>query len=183
MRSAPPALATWLLERSSVDEALTGDLVEEFVGGRGEVWYWKQTLAAMLVSLGRELVAHKWLALRAIATGWIVWMTLQYLVQPRFEQWTEPGVVPVAPFKYLSWVGIGWIIGRFHRPYQTSMVLAYVVFALLMSLPWIYTFLNQTIGHPSYTTTPSGVALALASLMIGGFLSAPRTRKPRMGPS
>jgi hypothetical protein len=176
MKSAPPLIATWLLERVSVDDSLTGDLFEEFVAGKGRLWYWKQTAVAVLVSLLREILAHKWLAIRAIATGWVVWITLQYVIQPRVESGMNQLAIAIVP--YAGWIANGWIIGRFHRPYQTSMVLAYVLFALLMSRPPVYTFLYQTLGHPSYTTTPTGVILALASLIVGGLLSA--TREPRM---
>ncbi len=44
MKSEPPALATWLLEHirfSNTDEALAGDLLEEFTRGRSAAWYWR----------------------------------------------------------------------------------------------------------------------------------------------
>jgi hypothetical protein len=50
--SEPPVLATWLLEHvrfSNTDEALAGDLLEDFRHGRSVAWYWRQVFAAILV--------------------------------------------------------------------------------------------------------------------------------------
>jgi hypothetical protein len=45
---APPPLATLLLEwLIPGNEALRGDLDEEFANGRGRRWYWRQVLAAI----------------------------------------------------------------------------------------------------------------------------------------
>jgi preprotein translocase subunit SecY len=50
MRSTqPPRLATWLLTRvGRKNEALVGDLVEEYQRGRSAAWYWRQALTAIL---------------------------------------------------------------------------------------------------------------------------------------
>jgi hypothetical protein len=60
--SHPPSLATWLLEHlvRREDDALAGDLMEEFNRGRSARWYWYQVLVAILVSFSEEL-----------RTGWI----------------------------------------------------------------------------------------------------------------
>jgi hypothetical protein len=58
MKSHPPSLATWLLEhliRREDNEALAGDLLEEFGQGRSVTWYWYQVLVAILVALAKEL--------------------------------------------------------------------------------------------------------------------------------
>ena len=51
MRSAhPPKLATWVLRRlGSHNEALAGDLLEEYQRGRSKLWYWRQVLIAVSV--------------------------------------------------------------------------------------------------------------------------------------
>jgi hypothetical protein len=54
----PPALATWLLEqlsRRDRNEALEGDLLEQFGRGRSVAWYWRQVLAAVFESFLQEL--------------------------------------------------------------------------------------------------------------------------------
>lgn len=47
----PPHIAEWLLSRFGItqrNEALIGDLAEEFQNGRSATWYWKQTAVAIL---------------------------------------------------------------------------------------------------------------------------------------
>src|SRR5258708_4807573 len=54
----PPLLATWMLEHwipGDRNEALAGDLFEEFCGGRSTVWYWRQVMAAIASGCWREL--------------------------------------------------------------------------------------------------------------------------------
>ena len=46
----PPALATWFLKRAARgNEALVGDLLEEYRRGRSAVWYWRQVLTTVVV--------------------------------------------------------------------------------------------------------------------------------------
>ena len=49
-RTEPPSMATWLLEHGmpgARDDALIGDLLEEFASGRRSTnWYWRQVLSA-----------------------------------------------------------------------------------------------------------------------------------------
>ena len=57
-RREPPSLATWMLEHLAPggrDEALGGDLLEEFRQGRSEGWYWWQVLSACGVGWLRSL--------------------------------------------------------------------------------------------------------------------------------
>ena len=57
-RTEPPPQASWLLAHcvpGGEDEALAGDLLEEFRSGRSEGWYWRQVLAACAVSWSRSL--------------------------------------------------------------------------------------------------------------------------------
>jgi hypothetical protein len=70
--SEPPALATWLLEHirfSNTDEALAGDLLEEFTQRRSAAWYWRQVLLAIVVGFGKEVRIHWVLAIRAAMIG------------------------------------------------------------------------------------------------------------------
>jgi hypothetical protein len=52
----PPALANWLLARFGlVQDALVGDLYQEWSAGRSTVWFWHQTLAAIGWGAVREV--------------------------------------------------------------------------------------------------------------------------------
>lgn len=50
-RGEPPSLATWMLRQltSDRDEALHGDLLEEFHSGRSKSWFWRQVIRAVLM--------------------------------------------------------------------------------------------------------------------------------------
>lgn len=57
-RIEPPPLATWLLEHLTPgerDEALAGDLLEDFHSGRSDAWYWRQVVGAVVMALYRSL--------------------------------------------------------------------------------------------------------------------------------
>lgn len=53
--SQPPKLAVALLDRFVGDPALIGDLIEEFRERRSRVWFWQQTLHAMLIDSFRGM--------------------------------------------------------------------------------------------------------------------------------
>ena len=53
----PPIVATRLLEilaSGPHDDALAGDLVEQYQQGRSAAWYWRQVLSAILVCLAKD---------------------------------------------------------------------------------------------------------------------------------
>lgn len=53
----PPALATWLLKRAARgNEALVGDILEEYRRGRPAVWYWRQVLTTVIVGRSKAVV-------------------------------------------------------------------------------------------------------------------------------
>jgi hypothetical protein len=63
-RKNPPAIARWILEHlvpGKKNDALSGDLLEEFRCGRSSLWYWRQVLAAFVVGCMGVLRAS-WLA-------------------------------------------------------------------------------------------------------------------------
>jgi non-heme chloroperoxidase len=65
------ALATWMLEHlafGSDNEALCGDLLEEFQLGRSAAWYWRQVFAAIVIRAGGA--ARKLAVPVAFSAGW-----------------------------------------------------------------------------------------------------------------
>jgi hypothetical protein len=58
----PPSLATWILDHlipGPRNEALAGDLLEEFSAGRPATWYWRQTLAVFALACWRQLLNNR----------------------------------------------------------------------------------------------------------------------------
>src|SRR5438477_8908466 len=82
MRSTqPPALARWLLNHfgcSPNNAAVVGDLDERYRTGRSGAWYWRQALLTIIVSFLTEVWGHKWLTVRAIITGWGVFVISRF---------------------------------------------------------------------------------------------------------
>ena len=74
--SRPTSLATWILDHFVPNnEALAGDLIEQFRQGRSSLWYWRQVAVAIVVTTIDEIRAHPLLTLRGIAFGWaFVWL-------------------------------------------------------------------------------------------------------------
>jgi hypothetical protein len=61
-RTEPPPLATWLLEHLTAigqDEALAGDILEEFSAGRSSGWYWRQVITAIAIGWARSIFEHR----------------------------------------------------------------------------------------------------------------------------
>ena len=81
-RTEPPSLATWILEHLTSgdrDEAIAGDLLEVFRGGRSNGWYWRQVATACAVSWFTSLRARLSLLIFAcawsmLAPGWKVFI-------------------------------------------------------------------------------------------------------------
>ena len=67
----PPALANWLLARfGSVDDALVGDLYQEWSSGRSSAWFWHQTLSAIACAAVREIRCRPRQTCTALLLGW-----------------------------------------------------------------------------------------------------------------
>ncbi len=57
----PPPIASWILDHlasGDQDEALAGDLLEHYRGGRSDSWYWRQVLASCILSWSQSLTAR-----------------------------------------------------------------------------------------------------------------------------
>lgn len=86
--SKPPALATWMLEHllwGGGNEALAGDLLEEFQRRRSVAWYWRQVFGAIVTSFSNELRAD-WVMVWTIVFS-IVWGYSLYAFRFVGEPW------------------------------------------------------------------------------------------------
>ena len=60
----PPRLAAFLLQVATADEALAGDLEEEYRAGRSRAWYWRQVMATIAVGSLRDVSVHEMFAVQ-----------------------------------------------------------------------------------------------------------------------
>ena len=184
----PPVLATWLLERFCSDPGLAGDLVEEYGSRRSALWYWKQAMVAVSVYPFSQILEHKWLAARAIALGWVIWFVfnntlLKGVVRPWMGVDTTLLKASYFVLGYMLWLANGWIIAKLHRPYSTAMVLAYVIWSMVASVPPVYAAAMSTLGGSSggasFAFEVGARVVVLLSLMTGGMISAWRDQIKR----
>jgi hypothetical protein len=83
----PPAMATWILKHFGCgpnNDTLMGDLAEQYQQKDSAMWYWRQALKAVPISLFREIRAHKLIAARALVTGWGIWILYLLTLSPLF---------------------------------------------------------------------------------------------------
>jgi hypothetical protein len=191
----PPRVATWLLERFDVDEALVGDLAEEHGRNHSRAWFWRQTVVAVIKKGAADVRSHKLLAVRAVVIGWMVeslvgWTTKQFVIPLlqgswswRSEVWLDAQlgfrIVPL-PFLITAAIGAvvtGWVVARVHRPRAMSMLLIYMASFLLFEVGGFVNSFER--GLRSFGGV-YGLAfnslfpfiVVPACLMLGGLLSA-----------
>ena len=128
----PPTIPTWLWRHFVWNDALIGDLIEEFRRGRSEWWYWRQALGSILLGSYQDVRLHKLMALRAIVVGWGV-LTVPWSIVRTFFFALPSGLFEVSYVLFMSIVAFasGWVVRRWHRP---GMVLGYALFVLVFGL-------------------------------------------------
>jgi len=89
--SNPPKAAIWLLRHArpgSHNQALTGDLIEQFREGRSRGWFWKQVLIAIAAGVLGEVRRH-WPHFCYAVAGTVMPAFLWKSVEdaPRFLHW------------------------------------------------------------------------------------------------
>jgi hypothetical protein len=73
----PPRVATWMLKHFGSgpnNDAVLGDLAEQYRQKDSAMWYWRQAMKAIPVSFFKEIRGHKRIAARALLTGWGMWI-------------------------------------------------------------------------------------------------------------
>jgi hypothetical protein len=126
-RREPPPQATWMLENLTSgrrDEALAGDLLEEFRAGRSNGWYWRQVLSACAVSWSKSLAVRG--PALAFALLWSALAPAWKIIVDRITATpllTSMGQV-LSPF-WLPFALAGWI--ALHATFLWSGILAYLL--------------------------------------------------------
>ena len=200
--TSPPRWATWLLVRLTAGkkrESLIGDLVEQYLNGRTAWWYCGQALTAILVGTARDVRVHKLQAIRAVLIGFVCMWVFGTLARFGLEVlWLfATGGVYVGghwirldygwirhPF-YLHFLLLslgsaasGWIVGRLHSDTRASMVLAYLVSAVLteavqleLQVRLIGWTIRPLVPHP-LMVLPFFVTVPI-SILLGGLWGPP----------
>ena len=174
-------------------EALLGDLAEQYQRNGNAMWYWRQALKAIPVSFFKEIRAHKWIAARALLTGWVVWMICEimspHLIRSfyyfRLAGYHVPyfwGIVP----SLLSGALSGWVIGRFHRSHRTGAVLLFAVYVIFLGLWWcaesfVFFYYGGRAPYADPFANDSSVSFSaslLGILLGGGLVFGHQKRRP-----
>ena len=172
------AIAEWLLAAFGVDDTLRGDIAEERAAGRSFAWLAGQTAAAIAAQVARDLRGHPVLAMRAIATGYLLtmaWSRLGPAFWPHPSETNHNSVVTYRLLTVFVWpVIVGWAVARTHRAQSVAMVLSYVTFVALWSL-WHYAsyFAELSRVRSGFVV---GIGIMMLGNIAGGFLEKRRVR-------
>jgi len=200
MRSTqPPKMATWLLKQfgcSPNNDAVIGDLTEQYRQGKTSSWYWKQTLIAIVRSVFREIGGHKWLIFRAIAVGWMMLALFDFATHVQVIG--HPYVLsfhPVLQFivsilNLILMVASGWTVARISKSHHSAAVLLFAGSFLfyrsitgLSKMLLVYEYSSDPAHRSAFavhtlTVFPlENCLLALLILKGGGLISISPTRQ------
>lgn len=187
-----PMVANWLLNRliaGSEAEAIAGDLLEQWRGGRSRLWFWRQVLAALAIGIWREVYAHKMVSISGILIGMLSLWCLAALMTLALSSmgllvhavnWRWPHYLQLFSSAFLYAGASGWIVGRLHPAHRTAAVSAFFMFvitAALWQLPLYYViapsmFFSTILPHLPFFLVAG--LLGAPSILIGG-LSMART--------
>ena len=130
----PPTVAAWMLRHFGSgpnNEALLGDLAEQYRQNDNAMWYWRQAMKAIPVSFFKEIRGHKAIAVRALLMGWGLWtvyiLEIVPLLTPYFLGINNVGVA-IAPSDPIGtmWTILTAPVG-FHLAFQRPFSFIFAV--------------------------------------------------------
>ena len=155
----PPRLGMLVLQRlGPQNDALAGDLAEEYRAGRSVAWYWWQVLASVVVGATRELWTHKWLGVHVVAAyvgiqaflGYVwrvIWFRtpLSSQVQEFSDSvWGPSDPLVNAPYRWISIVAAlpvmtlaGWVLAKLSDRQRGAALLLNSVVLVALNVPRI----------------------------------------------
>lgn len=126
-QSKPPALAAWMLDHllwGGRNEALAGDLLEEFQQRRSVTWYWRQVIGAIFASFSNEVRADWVMVWTVVFT--VVWAFALYAIPPIAAQLPLP--LPV----------VTRLLHYFSAHYRGTLIWYALPYALVDVLPFLF---------------------------------------------
>lgn len=133
----PPRLATWILKRlgsTIIEDALVGDLFEEYQTRRSPLWYWRQVGVAIGAGACRDVWHHLPVALGAVVTGLVVAAVPVWWVQNTSAVLLSSTPLPVWIQTMAAWLVIfgsallsGWVVSLLFRAHRAAAVLSLAV--------------------------------------------------------
>lgn len=175
-RSKPPAIASWVLEhltRRTGNEALAGDLAQEFAQGRSAAWYWRQVLLAILVSLVGKLHAASFVL--GFALLWSVVVTLFWgryffpseiqLILQRAPSWYAQFSWPWSTIFEIS------LFAALHTTYAVAGLSTYLLLSGQFNIPGFFrgtaiSFILQAARMLALPLLRPGRSLSIAMLFV-----------------
>ncbi len=184
MRSKqPPRIATWMLKHFGSgpnNDALLGDLAEQYPQKDSAMWYWRQAMKAIPVSFFKEIRGHKRIAARALVTGWIMWIlggisifrlaffgtNVGYAFKPRHPIGTAWS------FMWMPVLGQASLTRPFY-PFVFAVAVALPLMVVLMDLllfgPFIFT-VEPSVAYFFVGPLAANVAASVLGILLGGGL-------------
>lgn len=180
----PPPIPSWALEHLTSrerDDALFGDLLEAYHAGRSDTWYWRQVLAACVLSWSQGLTARGPALVFALGWSWLApaWKAaIDHVADPmsfgRAWQMLGPFWLPFALAGWtvlhaaFLWVGLfvyRWahaLAGRplaskdLRRAFWIATLALPIISAVTLALAAIYHFSWPALAHAKLASTALG---------------------------
>jgi hypothetical protein len=168
-----------------VNDAVIGDLVEQYQSGRSRGWFWRQVLAATFHSAKTQVV----MTVGAVVLGWaVLWVCFRFLGVPvaylldngpieRYSAgwWLRSALMWIAVA--MPFVASGWIVAKVAT---RAPLLSVLTFALSVSITVLVALILDTgqgerLALRLWLTVPLFLTIApAAAIAAGGVVAARR---------
>jgi hypothetical protein len=170
----PPAFGQWLLTRVA-DEALAGDLTEEYAAGQSRSWYWREVILAALVGAIACIRQHKWHTLWATVVAWTFMTGWGVVAANEWREWHQNDDITMVT-RWVGYFASGLIVGRYFRfPMIASVLLPLAVGALLRHLDFVFPWMPRPMQPPAARAVEVALCMVLGAAV--GWWRACRERR------
>ena len=198
----PPRLGMVVLQRlGPQNDALAGDLAEEYRAGRSLAWYWWQVLASVVVGATRQLWAQKWLGVQVVAAyvgiqaflGYVwrfIWFRtpLSSQVQEFSDSvWGPSDPLVNAPYRLISTVAAlpvmtcaGWVLAKLSDSQRGAALLLNSVVLVALNVPRVVFLTTMAIEKPAQWMNLylhlAWLAVGIVGLLAGALMAGSQER-------